>query len=211
MRVLVADDHPLLCDALRAMVASLPQVGTVDAAVDLPGLLALDGEAPTLVLVDLNMPGMDGVQGVRRIVQRWPGTPVWVLSAQDDAGTVRAARAAGAAGFIGKRESSAVIGDVVRAVLSGEADGARLVGWHSVAPAEHAGGDAAALQTLTVRQREVLALLQRGLPNKAIANALGLSEATVKVHVAAILRVLRARNRSEAIVRSLDLGTSARD
>lgn len=211
MRVLVADDHPLLCDALRAMVASLPQVGTVDAAVDLPSLLALDGEAPTLVLVDLNMPGMDGVQGVRRIVQRWPGTPVWVLSAQDDAGTVRAARAAGAAGFIGKRESSAVIGDVVGAVLSGEADGARLVGWHSVAPPEQAGGDAAALQTLTVRQREVLALLQRGLPNKAIANALGLSEATVKVHVAAILRVLRARNRSEAIVRSLDLRAAARD
>lgn len=211
MRVLVADDHPLLCDALRAMVASLPQVGTVDAAVDLPGLLALNGEAPALVLVDLNMPGMDGVQGVRRIAQRWPGTPVWVLSAQDDAGTVRAARAAGAAGFIGKRESSGVIGDVVRAVLSGEADGARLVGWHSVARAEHAGGDAAALQALTVRQREVLALLQRGLPNKAIAGALGLSEGTVKVHVAAILRVLRARNRSEAIVRSLELRAAARD
>lgn len=210
MRVLVADDHPLLRDALRSMVAALPQVGAVDTAADLPGLLALGGEAPALVLVDLNMPGMDGVQGVRRIVERWPGTPVWVVSAQDDAGTVRAARAAGAAGFIGKRESSDVIGDVVRAVLSGDGAGAHLVGWHSAVPGGHAGGGAAALQALTARQREVLALLQRGLPNKAIAGALGLSEGTVKVHVAAILRVLRARNRSEAIVRSLELDVGAR-
>jgi DNA-binding NarL/FixJ family response regulator len=165
---------------------------------DLEGLLRLAAQGDAdLALVDLNMPGMDGVAGLRRLRAAAPTLPVVVASGQEDAATIRAVLAAGAVGFIPKSERSEVLLGALRLVQSG---GTYVPSRLLNAP------PAAAAPELTPRQLDVLHLLLRGEPNKLIARELGLTEGTVKIHIAAILRVLHARNRTEAVVRARALG-----
>ncbi len=198
MNVLIADDHPLVRDALARTVQQLGADVQVREAGDLEGLLRLAalGDAD-LALVDLNMPGMDGVAGLRRLREAAPTLPVVVASGQEDAATIRAVLAAGAVGFIPKSERSDVLLGALRLVQSG---GTYVPSSLLAAP------PAAAAPELTPRQLDVLHCLLRGEPNKSIARELGLTEGTVKIHIAAILRVLQARNRTEAVVRARALG-----
>jgi DNA-binding NarL/FixJ family response regulator len=201
VNVLIADDHPLVRDALARTVQQLAAVVQVRETGDLDGLLRLaaHGDAD-LALVDLNMPGMEGMAGLRRLREAAPTLPVVVASGQEDTATIRAVLAAGAAGFIPKSERSEVLLGALRLVLSGAIYvPPRLL---DAAPATAA----AAPSELTPRQLDVLRCLRRGEPNKLIARELGPTEGTVKIHIAAILRALHARNRTEAVVRARELG-----
>lgn len=205
MKVLIADDHPLLREALAGTVlALLPQAEVFEAA-DLAAAEALlrarpPGHEPTLVLLDLQMPGMAGAAGVAALRLRFPEVRLLVVSGNDDPATVRAVLAAGAVGFLPKAESGAVMRQALRLVL----DGGCYVPAQALADLD--GAPRAKTATLTPRQHDVLHCLMQGQPNKQIARELGIGEGTVKLHIAAVLRALRARNRTEAVVRARELG-----
>ena len=208
MKILIADDHPLVRDALaRALAGFEPDVSFAEAT-DHDSLLALASSARfDVALVDLSMPGADGLAGLRRLRAQQPTLPVIVVSGQAAPGTVRAALEAGASGFVPKTESADTLVQALRTVLAG---GVYLPphAVHTLLVGVPAQANAAAPE-LTPRQRDVLRQLQQGAPNKAIARELGLSEGTVKLHMAALLRALQARNRTEAIVRARALGLDA--
>ncbi len=202
LTVLIADDHPLVRDALARTVRELADDVRTHQADGLDAMLHLAATVDAdLALVDLNMPGMDGVAGLVRLRQQAPTLAVVVASGQEDAATIRAVLVAGAVGFIPKSERPEVLLSALRLVLAGGTYvPARLL---DAAPPPAA---AAAASDLTPRQLDVLRCLMRGEPNKLIARELGLTEGTVKIHIAAILRTLHARNRTEAVVRARELG-----
>ena len=202
--VVIADDHPMVRDALARVVSQLYADVRVLQAGDFQALAAhLGGDAPDLVLVDLNMPGMDGLDGLRRLRAAHPALVIVVASGQDDPATIRAALAIGANGFIPKIDPPDLLLQALRVVLAGGIYiPSRTLGMATDStslPGINGSG-------LTPRQLDVLRLLLKGEPNKAIARQLGLTEGTVKIHIAAILRALQARNRTEAVVRARELG-----
>lgn len=197
--IAIADDHPIMRRALRDALEALSPAPSFVEAHDLPGTLALatDHRPVDVLLMDLRMPGVEGTEGVAAVRRAAPALPIAVVSAIDDPGLVRSLFDLGVAAFIPKTEPPELIVAAVRLVLGGgQYFPPRLL----VDP-----GDAAAPSTdpggaLTDRQRDVLRLLARGLPNKLIARDLGLTEGTVKVHLLAIFRALGARNRTEAVL-----------
>ncbi len=206
MNVLIADDHPLVRDALaRTLRGVLPEARVIEAA-DLPAAVAaLQAQACGLVLLDLHMPGMDGVAGVRQLRALFPSVPLAVVSAEQDPAIVRAACAAGAVAWLPKSEAPALLQQALRLVLGG---GTYLPALALADLRPGAAMPAPDLARLTPRQRDVLRCLMQGLPNKLIARELGLSEGTVKIHLAALLRLLQARNRTEAVVLARRLGST---
>jgi DNA-binding NarL/FixJ family response regulator len=203
MNVLIADDHPLVRDALARTVQQLSADVQVRQAGDLDGLLRLAAQGDAdLALVDLNMPGMDGIVGLRRLRDAAPTLPIVVASGQEDPMTIRAVLAAGAVGFIPKSERSEVLLGALRLVQAG---GTYVPSRLLDSTARPPPTDLHSAE-LTPRQLDVLRCLLRGEPNKLIARELGLTEGTVKIHIAAILRALHARNRTEAVVRARALG-----
>ena len=204
MKLLIADDRPLVRDALaRTLGTLLPQAEIFEAADRAGAEALLQAHAPVLTLLDLHMPGMHGAAGVAALHLRFPALRLLVVSGDDDPATVRAVLAAGAVGFLPKAETAALMQQALRLVL----DGGCYVPGHALAPMAQAVAEARAEpDVLTPRQREVLACLMQGQPNKQIARELGIGEGTVKLHIAAVLRALRARNRTEAVVRARELG-----
>jgi DNA-binding NarL/FixJ family response regulator len=206
VKILVADDHALIREAFRHLLAELePGVAVLEAG-DCDSACRLIEQNPDLdlVLLDLRLPGAGGLATLRKLRDEQPALPVVVVSALEDAGTVRAALAQGAMGFIPKSSPNDVMMSALRLVLSGgrylppeilSADGA--------APSPPASLDDL---RLTDRQREVLALMIQGKSNKLICRELGLAEATVKIHVTAILRALKVSSRAQAIVAVQQLG-----
>lgn len=198
MNVVVADDHPLVRGALCALVAQLEPRVQVHQAVDFPGLLREVRErALDLAVVDLHMPGMEGLAGVAQVRAHCPRLPVLVLSGQTDSATADAALAAGASAFVPKTEDAQVLLTALQRMRRGIASPTVVT---ALAPAGRPRPTG--LADLTPRQQEVLRLLVGGAPNREIGLRLGLAEGTVKLHVAAILRVLRVRNRTEAVARA---------
>ena len=161
------------------------------------------GEAVSVALVDWRMPGVNGVVWFKTMITANPATRIVVMSGAEDATMVRELLAAGAAGFIPKTDSAAVILQAMRLVLAGGTYApVRLLSGGIDA---HAGGamrraNVAGVDSLTGRQLEVLRLLAKGLPNKLIARELDLSEGTIKVHILAIFRTLNVSNRTEAVI-----------
>ena len=199
MKCLVADDHEMVRLALKVALAPLgPDVAFVEAATAEEAVAAAAANDDLdIVLIDVNMPGMGGVEGVRRLRASHPTLPLLVCSASEDPGLVRELLALGVAGFMPKSDSTQVILEAVRLVLAGGTYvPTRLL---AAAPARPSSG-AIAIESLTPRQRDVLRLLAEGKPNKVIARELDISEATVKVHLLSVFRALGARNRTEAVV-----------
>ncbi len=207
MKVLIADDHPMVRDALKRTLLLIEPTATVVEAADFAGvLLQMQAALPQLALLDLHMPGMERVDGLRRLRLMFPGVPLVVASGEDDPAIIRATLAAGAVGFLPKSEAPEVLQQALRLVLGGgtymPAQALADLRHGAPPPRPDASG-------LTPRQMDVLRCLMRGQPNKLIARELGLTEGTVKIHIAAILRVLQARNRTEAVVVARDLGLQA--
>ena len=198
IRIAIADDHPLMRDALASAIGSAVSGAQFVEAGTLETTLALVAQtpAPDLLLMDLHMPGADGLSGVQAIRTRSPHVPVAVVSADDDPVAVRALLALGVAGFIPKTESPAVIASAVRLILAGGVYvPPRLM--------DRGSSDSRAAEApsgLTGRQMDVVRLLARGLSNKAIARELNVSEGTVKVHLLAVFRALDVRNRTSAVL-----------
>lgn len=204
MKTLLADDHPLMREGVRQVLSQLePQVEIIDAH-NYPSLFAQTALHTDLdlALVDLNMPGFVGMQGIAQYRSRFPDIPLVVLSASESPSDIRNALEAGALGYISKAASTAVMLTALRQVLAGNIFvpaclGGGNGGLHTVAVADfdtlqHCG--------LTARQLEVARLLAQGCTNKAIAGMLAMSESTVKVHIAAIFRALDVSNRTEAVL-----------
>jgi DNA-binding NarL/FixJ family response regulator len=199
--IAIADDHPLMRAALAEALRPVDRGVRFAEAADYAGALALLRADPPvdLMLMDLHMPGADGMEGVRGARAAAPHVPLAVVSADDDPAIVRALLRLGVSGFIPKTESPAVIGSAVRLILAGgvyvpprllaDSGAAAPAGEHDARP-----------PPLTDRQMEVVRLLARGLSNKAIARELGVTEGTVKVHLLAVFRVLDVRNRTAAVL-----------
>ena len=204
MKTLLADDHPLMREGVRQVLSQLePPVEIIDAH-DYPSLFSQVALHPDLDLavVDLNMPGFVGVQGIAQFRSRFPGIPLVVLSASEAPHDIRRSLEAGALGYIPKAVSSAEMLAALRQVLAGDLYvPAALADASPVPPAAHAAdADALTHCGLTARQLEVARLLAQGCANKAIAGMLSMSEGTVKVHMAAIFRALDVTNRTEAVL-----------
>ncbi|MBU4500443.1 MAG: response regulator transcription factor [Thiobacillus sp.] len=204
MKTLLADDHPLMREGIRQVLTQLePALEIVDAH-DYPSLFSQTRTHPDLdlALVDLNMPGFVGMQGITLFRSKFPDIPLVVLSASESPHDIRSALEAGALGYIPKAASTEVMLAALRQVLAGDIYVPACLddshgGLHVVAP-----DDFKALQNsgLTARQFEVARLLVQGFSNKSIGGMLAMSEGTVKVHVAAIFRAFNVSNRTEAVL-----------
>lgn len=203
-RLLIADDHGLYREGLAALVRdSIAGVDVLEAACLDQALSALDDPEIGCLLVDLNMPGMSGVESLLQIRQRRDDLKIVVVSASDQRDHVLGALANGAHGYVWKGSGNEEIATALTAVLKGTIYVPAFLAATPSKGASDDGGSADAgidLSRFTPRQSDVLVLLARGLSNKEIARELDLAESTVKIHVAAIFRELGARNRTQAVV-----------
>ena len=210
MRALIVDDHPLIQHAVGNVLREIDAAVDVVVAGDCERGLAIAGEGPEpdLVLLDLNLPGLSGISAVKLWRSRFPGVPLVVLSALDDAQTVLRAIGAGAAGYIPKSSSNEVMQHAARLVLAGGKYLPPELLLHTGAATKITGRVALSTSTLglTERQIDVLKLIARGVSNKVICRELGLAERTVKAHVTAILRALKVSSRTQAAVEAIRFG-----
>jgi DNA-binding NarL/FixJ family response regulator len=212
MKILLADDHPLFREGVKQVLCQLGEQTLVVDAQDYPSLFVQAQIHPDLdlALIDLNMPGLPGHQGIREFRHRFPDVPLVILSASESFRDIELSLNAGALGYVLKSSSSTVILQALHRVLSG--------GIYIPGPIDESGPEAGLSPAtsgpphevaLTTRQMEVLRGLLQGLPNKTIARRLGLTEGTVKIHVAAIFRALDVNNRTEAVIAARQLGLDA--
>jgi DNA-binding NarL/FixJ family response regulator len=212
LKILVCDDHAVFRDGLRLVLEGLAEAVELLEASD--GAQALDVAKANpdleLVLMDLQMPGVGGIEGLRRMRSENAALPVVIVSASEASGEMRRVLDEGAAGFIPKSFGREELLAALRLVLSGGVFVPRAA-LAAEADAGPAGGGKKRRREraarLTNRQLEVLSLMARGLTNREICGVLSISENTVKAHVKAILEALEATNRTEAAVlaRELDL------
>lgn len=199
-KVIVADDHPLFRGALGQTLkniysgVSIMEAGSLEEVVS-----GLEGDGPDLVLLDLSMPGMRGFSGLMFIRAQFPGVPVIVVSGSEETATIRRSMEFGSSGFIPKSLGTDAIAEAIDVVLRG--------GSWTPPDYDPAADDVdgiselvARLSTLTPQQVRVLMMLSEGLLNKQIAYELGVSEATIKAHVSAILQKLNVDSRTQAVI-----------
>jgi DNA-binding NarL/FixJ family response regulator len=200
-RLVIADDHPLFRDALRQAVGSVVASARIDEAgsfEELTALLDQDSDVD-LVLLDLSMPGISGFSGLIYLRAQFPAIPVVIVSASDDGGTIRQSLDFGASGFIPKRFGVETLRDAIMKVLEGDVWVPADTDLSSATDPELARLRDR-LVTLTPQQVRVLMMLSEGLLNKQIAYELGVSEATIKAHVSAILQKLGVESRTQAVI-----------
>jgi DNA-binding NarL/FixJ family response regulator len=200
-RFVIADDHPLFRGALREAVSGLfrsADIAEAGSFAEVSGLLDRGGEVD-VVLLDLTMPGVRGFSGLMYLRAQYPSVPVVIVSASDDPTVIRRCMDFGASGFIPKTLGTDTIRTAIARVLEGGI-------WTPPEIDLRRAGDAemteliSRLATLTPQQVRVLMMLSEGLLNKQIAYVLGVSEATVKAHVSAILQKLRVESRTQAVI-----------
>jgi NarL family two-component system response regulator YdfI len=202
IRVLIADDHMVVREGLRAILDAAPDLDPVGAASDGAEAVRLVGEtSPDVVLMDLRMPGVDGLEAIRRIKARYPDVQVVILTTYDDDQYIVRGLRAGARGYLLKDTDRGVLYETIRAAARGESLLPSSVVDTMVAHlVDHErGAQPAQAETLSRREAQVLALLAEGAANKEIARRLDISERTVKAHVTGIFNKLGANSRAEAV------------
>lgn len=204
-RILVVDDHPLMAEALGMAMRTLDRATQVETAGNLKSAIAQATESAfDLCLLDLGLPDCSGLQALEKMRESLPALPVVVVSGSDDPSHVLKALDLGAMGYIPKTSPRDVLLGAVRLVASGgiyvpvEALTAREALASAPPPPSDLG--------ISARQREVLDLLLKGLPNKLIARKLDISENTAKIHVSAVLRALGVSSRTQALIAANRLG-----
>lgn len=202
MNILLADDHPLFRDAMRRAVAQILPEARVHEADGAEALFELAQRQPDaeLLLLDLNMPGAHGFSALAHVRASFPALPVIVVSAREEPALMQRALGHGAAGFVPKSADLATIGAAIHAVLEGDTWLPPGVVAANVALDPEEEALAARIAELTPQQYRVLGLVCNGLLNKQIAFDLGVSEATVKAHMTAILRKLGAHSRTQVVL-----------
>jgi DNA-binding NarL/FixJ family response regulator len=210
--VMLVDDQKLMREGLRILLELEPDLQVVGEAGD--GTAALEAYAdcqPDVVLMDVRMPGMDGVEATWRLRERWPDVRVIILTTFDDEEYVFEGLRAGALGYLLKDVSGEDLADAIRKVAAGgaliEPSVARkvLAEFARLAPPARAP-DKGLPDPLSVREKEILSCLSQGLSNREIAQRLSLAEGTVKNYVSGILQKLGVRDRTQAAVRARELG-----
>jgi len=210
--VLLVDDQRLMREGLRTLLELEPDLRVAGEAGD--GQAALDAYAalqPDVVLMDVRMPGMDGVEATRRLREQWPGARVIILTTFDDDASVFEGLRAGALGYLLKDVSGQELAEAVRTVAGGgaliEPSVARrvLAEFARLAPPARPP-DAGLAEPFSEREREIVRLLAAGLSNREIGERLCLAEGTVKNYVTTILQKLGARDRTQAALRAREMG-----
>ena len=207
VRVLIADDHPLFRDGLTALLNDGP--GTELAGTAATGADAVDlarKTDPDVVLMDLHMPSMGGIEATRRIVACCPHAAVLVLTMFDDDGSVLSALRAGARGYLLKGASREQIRCAIHAAASGEIIFGAQLAARMLACFTATAAPSPPFPQLTARERQVLDLLAQGRANTVIATRLSLSPKTVRNHVSNILAKLQVTDRAQAIIQARDAG-----
>jgi DNA-binding NarL/FixJ family response regulator len=209
VRVVVADDHPLFREGLRALVADAPETELVGVAADGVSAVAVAIEQqPDVVVMDLRMPGLNGVDATREIVAALPDVAVLVLTMVEEDASIFAAMRAGARGYVLKGAEPATILRSILVVAAGEAIfGAAVAGRLNQFFAGGGGGPATTpFPDLTSRERDILTLMATGANNATIAARLGLTEKTVRNNVSNVFAKLRVADRAAAVARARDAG-----
>jgi len=212
IRIVIADDQMLFREGLRTLLSTRPDFEIAGEASDGEEAIALvESLRPAVVLMDLRMPRLDGIQATARIRERWPSTAILVLTTFDDDANLFGALRAGADGYLLKDVAFETLVAAIQAAARGESFLQTTVTGRVVAAftrlMEAGGPKAEALVVpLSRREREILALLGDGASNKEIADRLSLAEGTVKNHVTNILTKLDVRDRTQAAIRGRQLG-----
>lgn len=198
IRVVIADDHPTMRAGLAQLLAGVADLDVVAVATDGSEAVALvEQHAPDVVLMDVSMPGIDGIEATRQVLRVRDATRVVMLTSFAEHDRVLAALDAGAVGYLLKDAEPDEIVRAVRAAASGEAPLSPRAA-NALVAARRGGSAAAGGAALTGREQEVLALVGEGLTNKVIARRLGISEKTVKAHLTNIYATIGVSDRTQA-------------
>ena len=200
IRVMIVDDHPLVRAGLGQLLGTDPEITVVGAFASGREAIENLGLAPDVVLMDVSMPGMDGIAATREVLRRRPAARVVMLTSYSDDETVLAAIDAGASGYLLKDAEPDEVLRGVRAAAHGEAPLAPKAARVVLGSRTRPSGD----ERLTPREEEVLALVGEGLANKQIARRLGISEKTVKAHLTNVFQRIGAGSRTEAALWARD-------
>lgn len=218
MKILIADDHHMFRDAIVHFIERSEPQSDIILAKDINDVMSTmqSGAYPDLVLLDLWMPGMNGMQGLARMRELYPRTPVAIISGFAERQDVEKALELGAVGYFPKTLSGRELIDGMKQIMKGNKFVPRLQNTDDIMPShfglagrrasdrDQNGNDhepsAEILKQLTPREREVLSFLMKGMSNKEIARSLGLQEVTIKLHVRGICRKLKAKNRTQAVL-----------
>jgi DNA-binding NarL/FixJ family response regulator len=215
IRILIADDHPVFRFGLRALLNAMPDTEVVGEVTTGEDVIALAGSVqPDVILMDINMPGVNGIEATRRIRETNPDIHILMVTMLED-DSVFAAMRAGARGYVVKGAEPAEVLRAIRAVADGEAIfspgiAERLIHYFATPPAAVSdsmrSAAAPVFPDLTERERAVLALIAQGLTNSAIADRLVLSPKTVRNYITEIFSKLQVADRAQAIIRARDAG-----
>lgn len=212
MKVLIADDHALFRDGLSLHLEQMDNQAVIFQAGNFSQAMKIidDEKKLDLIIIDLDMPDMNWEEGLKEIREKTSGARLVIISATEDSRSIRKSMEYGISGYIPKRSDTKVLTGALKLILDGGTylppsvlDTAHLGNAYSV---HKPGGFYAKSKTLTNRQSQVLELVAQGMSNKQIAYEIGMSEATVKLHINALLRAVGATNRTQAVITAQKMG-----
>ena len=209
LRILIADDHPVFRYGMRALLGTVPDLDVVGEATNGDEVVRVATSLqPDVVLMDVHMPGLNGIEATRAILRTLPQTRVLVVTMFEDDTSVFAAMRAGARGYVLKDAEQGEIVRAIQAVGHGEAIFSPSIASRVIAffAAPYAAAPKELFPTLNDREREILALMATGAPNDAIAHQLSITQKTVSNYVSSILSKLHVADRTQAVIRAREAG-----